>query len=283
MGDDWSREEVEATAAEYFCMLDKELRGIEYSKTEHRRHLSRLLNVRSDGAIERKHQNISAILIKLGFPYVSGYKPLRNYQRILYDAVSNRLNKDQDLLDLVQVQINEPAAVPTLDDILTALVDPPVADLVDSRISNTKVRELTSPQYKIDYLEQEARNRSLGQAGERFILEFERARLIHAGYERLASKVEHVSATRGDRAGYDVLSFDITGREKLIEVKTTTYGAFTPFFVTKNEVDLSNRDASKYYLYRAFNFRRDPKLFAKHGPIDQSFNLYPQQYIASLA
>jgi len=31
MGDDWSREEVEATVEDYFCMLDKELKGLKYN------------------------------------------------------------------------------------------------------------------------------------------------------------------------------------------------------------------------------------------------------------
>ena len=41
---DWSREEVEATVADYLSMLGAELREEEYSKTEHRRALQRLLN-----------------------------------------------------------------------------------------------------------------------------------------------------------------------------------------------------------------------------------------------
>ena len=44
MGDFWSHEEVEAIVADYFKMLDNELRGIHYNKTEHRRALSILLN-----------------------------------------------------------------------------------------------------------------------------------------------------------------------------------------------------------------------------------------------
>jgi hypothetical protein len=80
---DWSREEVEATVADYFAMLDQELRGLDYSKTQHRRALSLLVNQRTDAAIERKHQNISAILRELGFPYIFGYKPLPNYQQLL--------------------------------------------------------------------------------------------------------------------------------------------------------------------------------------------------------
>ena len=78
MAEDWSRAEVEATVADYFDMLDHELRGRGYNKSAHRRRLAALLNHRTDGAVERKHQNINAILIELGFVYVVGYKPLRN-------------------------------------------------------------------------------------------------------------------------------------------------------------------------------------------------------------
>jgi hypothetical protein len=282
MGEDWSREEVEATVTDYFGMLDKELRGLEYNKTEHRRQLSGRLSMRSDGAIERKHQNISAILIELGFPYISGYKPLRNYQQLLYDVVLSRLDNSKPLVDIVRVQVAQPATVPVLDNILAALVDPPAADLSGHHNVGTSVRELPSAQYRVNYLAQEAKNNLLGKAGEQFVVRFEKARLIHAGLERLALKVEHVSETQGDSAGFDVLSFEITGHERFIEVKTTAYGALTPFFVTRNEVAVSHKEATGYYLYRAFNFRRQPKLFAKQGPLDRSFNLEPLQYMASL-
>ena len=86
-------------------------------------------------------------------------------------------------------------------------------------------RERLRPQQGVDYLAIEAANRSLGPAGEEFVLRFEVARLVRAGQERLAVMVELVSETRGDGLGYDVLSFEISGRERLIEVKTTSYGA----------------------------------------------------------
>ena len=61
----WSREEVEATVADYLHMLTQELAGQSYNKTKHRHALAAKLNHRNDGAIERKHQNISAVLIDL--------------------------------------------------------------------------------------------------------------------------------------------------------------------------------------------------------------------------
>lgn len=283
MGEDWSREEVEATVADYFQMLDKELHGLEYNKTEHRRHLVVLLSNRSDGAIERKHQNISAILIELGFPYISGYKPLRNYQQLLYEVVSKQLEYSQHLVDIVRVQVNQPTAMPEIKDILATLVNPPAVDPLDHHNVGTMVREQPLVRYGVNYLAQEAKNNSLGLAGEQFVIQFEKARLTHAGFDRLASQVEHVSATQGDSVGFDVLSFDINGHKRFIEVKTTAYGALTPFFVTRNELAVSYEAASGYYLYRTFNFRRQPKLFTKQGPLDQSFNLDPLQYMARLA
>ena len=49
--------------------------------------LKPLLQGRSDPSIERKHQNISAVLLEMGLPFIDGYKPLRNYQRPLLPAV----------------------------------------------------------------------------------------------------------------------------------------------------------------------------------------------------
>jgi hypothetical protein len=68
MSDSWSREEVEAAVADYFVMLGKELRAEPYNKAEHNRQLQNLLSGRTQGSVERKHQNTSAVLIDLGYP-----------------------------------------------------------------------------------------------------------------------------------------------------------------------------------------------------------------------
>jgi hypothetical protein len=138
---DWDHVEVEATVADYFDMLDKELRGLHYNKAEHRRNLAAGLNKRSNGAIERKHQNISAILIELGFPYIDGYKPLRNYQQLLYNVVSDRLDNNRTLIDFVRNQVEQPVGLPDIDDILTALVQPPSGVLLDNSSVVARTRE----------------------------------------------------------------------------------------------------------------------------------------------
>jgi hypothetical protein len=92
------------------------------------------------------------------------------------------------------------------------------------------------------------RNRAIGLAGEELAMRFEHERLWRAGKKDLANKVEHVARSQGDGLGYDILSFETTGRERWIEVKTTNFGALTPFFVSRNEVGVSETTESNYSL-----------------------------------
>jgi hypothetical protein len=275
MSDPWSREEVEATVADYFNMLILELTGQPYSKTDHRHKLQQRLTNRSEGAIERKHQNISAILIELHCPWISGYKPLGNYQFLLFDVVEDRL-KGTPHFDQIAVKAAQlPAGVPPMSDFSAVIVDAPrVRRSAQESQSSYKART-PKPAMRRDYLAQEARNSSLGLAGERFIVDYERWRLASLGKEKLAEKVEHVSVTQGDGLGFDILSFEASGRDRLIEVKTTSFGRETPFFITRSEVDLSRARSDTFYLYRLFEFRRAPRLFSLRGRVDSHCNLDP--------
>ena len=95
----WDWLECEACVQDYFDMLGKELRNEPYNKTAHRNALMMKLRNRSRSSVERKHQNVSAILVELGFTYISGYKPLFNYQAQLRDAVLAHLAGQQLALE----------------------------------------------------------------------------------------------------------------------------------------------------------------------------------------
>jgi len=261
-------------------MLDQELRGVAFNKSDARRRLHSILTGRSEGAIERKHQNISAILIELGFPYVSGYKPLSNYQRLLYDVVHDRL-LDSRVVESTRARVEDPIVDPPhVRNVMGRLVERPKAR--EQRDSTMIADTPRPPRPLANYLEIEARNRRLGLAGEEFAIRFEEERLWRAGRKRLADKIEHVARTRGDGEGYDILSFEESGEERLIEVKTTTFGPYTPLFVSRNEVDVSEERPDEYYIYRLFDFREDPKLFLVPGEIGMSFDLEPTQFVARL-
>lgn len=269
--------------ADYLDMLASELRGEPYNKARHRRQLMQLLDGRSPGAVERKHMNISAVLIQLGLPYISGYKPYGNYQQLLFDTVAARLDAAPEVERLVEADVASEVDVPSVDDILAALdPTPPMPDRPDHvRESPTSHGEPVRPR-RVDYIRREAENRSLGLAGEEFVVNFERARLIAAGDDSLAARIEHVSRTRGDGDGYDVLSYDDTGRERLIEVKTTKYGSLTPFFVSRNELAVSEREADRYHLYRVYAFRESPRLYRASGSLSQQFRLDATQFVARI-
>lgn len=285
--DDWSDLEVALIVADYFSMLEKQLQGARFSKTAHRTTLMPLLADRTEGSIEYKHRNISAVLVEAGVPYLRGYKPLYNYQGKLADAVLAELDKDTSLIAAVEADVVAPPAieVPTVDELLRAFVEAPKPDYDrrQARESRTTPYTLKVVRRGINYIEREARNRALGLAGEEFTVRLEQARLLSAGHDRLAARVEHVSKTRWDGLGYDVLSYELDGRERLIEVKTTKHAIETPFYVSRNEVEISSIEADRYHLYRIFDFQKRARVFALPGAIVLSCQLEATTFRARVA
>ncbi len=275
---DWSRIEVEAIVDDYLSMLASEMAGTPYNKAAHRRALKLRLNGRSEQAIEYKHGNISAVLVRANFLSIPGYKSRSNYQALLADVVAERLESAKSLQEIAAADVDRPMAVPEVDDILSILTQKPRLTL-----ESAAVGEQLPPAIRLttNYIEREARNRSLGNAGELFAINYERARLIRAGRETLAAKVEHTAQVRGDHEGYDILSFEEDGAERLIEVKTTKYGIDVPFYASRNEVAVSQRHAARYCVYRLFAFRQAPRLFLLPGSIESSCRLEAATYLAS--
>ncbi|WP_162416572.1 DUF3883 domain-containing protein [Cyclobacterium roseum] len=261
----WSNIEVELIVADYFSMLKKELSGQEYKKSEHRKKLLPLLSSRSEGSIEFKHQNISAVLINLGQPYLKGYLPRYNYQMILEEIVIGYLKDHQSIEEqfkqFAEKEINQTS---TKKNFKNLIVEAP---------SGINKFEEPSPAYtrnpiKINYLEKEQKNRNLGLLGEEMVIEYEKWQLTISGRENLADKVKWISKEEGDGTGFDILSKNPNGTDKYIEVKTTKLGKETPFFFSRNELQFSKQKSNDYYLYRLFNFEKDAKMFLKNGGLD---------------
>lgn len=276
---DWNRLEVEAIVADYLKMLSLELAGQAFSKTAHRRALQQKLQGRTDGSIEFKHCNISAVMRDLGFPTVRGYQPRSNYQSLLREVVEAQVTRQTSLDSLALAAVEQPAVSPELIDFSKVVANAPKRQHVATDAA--PYRDYAP--VKRDYIAREARNTSLGVAGEEFVVRFEHWRLNQLGMTTLADRVEHVSQTKGDGLGYDVLSFDASGRERFIEVKTTAFGKETPFFVTRNELDFSKDAKDHFVLCRLFEFRQAPRLFALNGALDQHCALDPVTYRASFA
>ena len=280
MSSDWTPEEVAATVAAYLRMLTMELTGQAYNKSEHRRALHHQLPGRSDGAIEFKHCNISAVMIELGFPHIPGYKQRKNFQRqALFEEVTRQIAARPQLEDAARKAVELPAEAPLIERFDAVRVEPPPLEL------KARERDAYRPSAlsQRDYLAREARNQSLGLAGEEFVVQYERWRLIQRGHGRLADRIEHTSRVRGDGTGYDVLSFEEDGRERFIEVKTTAYAKETPFFISDGELSFANSHELEFRLYRVFEFRMTPRLFELRGRPDSHCRLDPTTYRASFS
>ena len=150
-------------------------------------------------AIERKHQNISAILIEPRLTvYRNGYKPLRNYQELLREVVEEGLLSAPALDDeIASLVISPPPPAPPFLDILGIRVPVPVPD----RKNRTSIYEspaTAARQIKRNYLEIEARNSALGLAGEQLVVRYEQERLSRAGRDKLADKIIHISVMESE-------------------------------------------------------------------------------------
>lgn len=272
---EWTQPECEAIVTDYLAMLDCDLRGEPYTKAAHRRRLQPQLKGRSKSAIEYKHQNISAILIEIGYPYISGYKPASNYQQRLRNTVLSRLDQIAipQIADALIAQTPAIAPLPDWEHVITA---PPE---IEHTSPGTAVREFTPGQY--NFTQREQQNRQLGLAGEAFVLELEQQRLRLAGRADLAGEVEWTSRDRGDGAGYDIRSFNVENEtECFIEVKTTKLGKYLPFYISDNEVAFSQQHPQHYALYRLYEFRSAPRLFMLEGDISERMHLRATQYRA---
>ena len=271
IGTHWQDDELDAIVADYFDMLEADLSGRPYVKARHSQALMARIG-RTHRSVEFKHQNISAVLDELGMPWIPGYIPKRNYQNAIFDAIDRYLTLHPAVL--VSVPASKPLAVPPL----TVFVDAPaLAAGADEPIPD-RLRRLVQ---KFDPVERDYRNRSLGTAGESFVVDLERHHLAAVDRPDLAGRVRWVAAEDGDGAGYDILSFDPNGCTRLIEVKTTNGSARTPFYLSRNERGLSEERPTEWRIYRVHLFARDPHVFTIAPPLEKSVNLRPETWRAS--
>ncbi|MGA7796969.1 MAG: DUF3883 domain-containing protein [Candidatus Acidiferrales bacterium] len=272
IGTHWGNDELDAIVADYFSMLTADLSGRPYVKSKHSAVLMAKIG-RTHRSVEFKHQNISAVLDELGMPWIPGYKPKRNYQNAIFDAIDRYLTRHPAVLEPVPISVPETAMPGEI------FVDPPPLIVTDGPIPE-RLRRLVR---KFDPVERDYHNRSLGKAGEEFVVDLERHRLHGANRSDLARRVRWVADEDGDGAGYDVLSFDPAGSERLLEVKTTNGSAKTPFFITRNECALATERPADWRIYRVHMFAKSPRIFTIVPPLENAVSLSPQIWCASFS
>jgi Domain of unknown function (DUF3883) len=270
-GTDWTADEVAVLVGSYFLMLAEERAGRDYNKSEYRRNVIAAIG-RKPGSIERKLQNVSAVLDEIGIPWIQGYKPLAHYQDSLVAVVEQQLLREPELFVADGAR---PLPVRNENEILVA---PPAFLNSDPESRPAAIRRLIG---KFDPAARDARNRDLGRAGEEFVVGFERHRLEKAGRDDLARDVRWVSDLDGDGYGYDVKSFETDGQQRLLEIKTTCGNERTPFWMSKRECDVAAEKHDIYRIRRVFHFRNEVKMFDIAPPLEARLLLTPATFMAA--
>jgi hypothetical protein len=266
---DWTADELDLIIADYFAMLGAEIRRVSYDKTQHRRALMAQID-RSNGSIEFKHQNISAVLQQLDLPWINGYKPRAHFQESIVSAI------ERYILQYPMAQHPEALAGAFTERPQLFMEPPPL--LEPKRERPEVIQRLVR---KFNPAERDFINRKLGHDGEEMIFKFEQQRLRQADRPDLARKVRWISREEGDGAGYDILSFDQKGRERFLEVKTTVGSQTAPFYLTRNERNFSEERPTEFRICRVYDFSKIPRAFEIAPPLEKFVHLEPLSFEAS--
>ena len=280
----WSDVENRTIVSAYLVMLEHEQTGRDYSKTEHWRVLTESY-MRPRESVHSKLMNISAVMDALGLPYLKGYAPRRNDHRELFETVQALLTERPDLYNLL---MGETTTLPnrTVESTSgkTIVFDeaPPQRDTHELDIPE-EIENIVS-RYEHP-AERDARNRILGKAGESLVYEYERRRLQTIGRKDLVDSVRWVARDEGDGYGYDIRSFigegDEADQELWLEVKTTNGSATTPFYITRNELQVSKQRPDVFRIFRLYDFRKQVRAFCLAPPLEKHVSLAPTIYRAS--
>ncbi|GGG96167.1 hypothetical protein GCM10007420_09740 [Glycocaulis albus] len=315
VGTNWSDAELDAIIGDYFLMLAAELSGQPYVKSHHAKALMEAIG-RTHRSVEFKHMNISAVLGELGMPTIRGYRPKRNYQNAIFDAVDRYVTAHPEVLDwggvgvgLVHTASHVPEEAGLFgmheasamfvheesfpprrspEDAKTFARPEPQTIVIDDSPPVPGAPRAPRPPglerlvRKFDPVTRDFRNRQLGLAGESMLVDFERRRLEKLDRPDLARKVRWVSQEDGDGAGYDIHSFNARGEDRLLEVKTTRGPRTTPFFLTRNEVSLAEERPDSFRLCRLYEVAQAPRLFRVKPPLDSNLTLEPEAWRASV-
>ena len=223
-------------------------------------------------------QNVSAVLDERGYAFIDGYKPLPHYQRDLIGAVLDAIEGSDRVSETLTRYSDNAVPAPSRARLSTddVLVDRPSAR---GRSGNRQapIGLTTGSAGAL----REFRNAALGRAGEEWVLDLEREKLDRHGRRDLADRVVG-GVVKGDGLGYDINSFEVSGAELKVEVKTTNFGPRTPFYITRWEVQVSRESAPEYALYRVFDFHRDPRMFILRGSVEENARLEPKVFLGYL-
>jgi len=216
---------------------------------------------------------------RVDYPYMPTKGRISNLSQFnnLCELVKYEIDKDQKLLKLHEKRLDNESYIDVNHNVLTqdfiyavvqhlnkldkqSVSEPEI--IKEKEVSVNELNAITEnkPNFNpriTNHAQNNAENKRIGDLGEIWILKHEKDFLIKHEKEQLAKKVNHSAKNKGDGLGYDILSYDLNGNKKYIEVKTTKGNKNTTFFISRNELERSKIEKENYYLYRVYEYNED--------------------------
>ena len=138
---------------------------------------------------------------------------------------------------------------------------------------------LEEPETRIDYIKQLEKQMEIGNLAEKIVLNSE-IEFLRNDYPDLVKKVRSVA--NNPKLGFDIISFEIDGTQKQIEVKAISINKSNKsFFLTRNELKKS-KEYPNYYLYCLSKLSSEkPKILRIKQPNfenEDDFKMEPMTY-----
>lgn len=211
--------------------------------------------VKSDADINDKKQVL--VRFKESIPEMSKW-PLHAFSHFLYTVYPGRPSSKDD----------ETENISYVDKI----------EMIDGDFISIEDAPKANKSGKSNYTEQQKFNVSLGERGEYIVMQYEKEKLKKFSIKKKPKQVSLID----DSLGYDIESYDETGAQIKIEVKSTNAAPKDfHFFFTANELYASKKFKESYRIYIVFKPNSsNPKIFNLGNPFmeDGKMNLIPVSY-----
>ena len=145
-------------------------------------------------------------------------------------------------------------------------------EFITLKISPEKIRPSSkkgkSKSRMVDFEKENRRHKKLGEQGEWIVFQKEKKFLTENNRMDLAEKVKLISK-EDISAGYDILSYELKGTKKYIEVKSTSSSPsnIANFLITINEYNKA-KEIENYNLYIVFEAKsKNPKIWRIKKPL----------------
>jgi hypothetical protein len=194
------------------------------------------------------------------------------FGRFLYTQIGPPVDGDKSFVKGKEGISPELAEYIDIDYAKISQVKPTFVDLDIKESMPTESKSVTSGRKKVDFEKENRKNKRLGDRGEKVVLLAEKDYLTKSGKKDLAQNVKQVSK-EDDSLGYDILSYELDGSEKYIEVKSTKSKVGTANFLISDNQIRKSKSKDNFFIYVVFESnQKNPKIWRIKSPFNEPEN-----------